>query len=308
MRDDNVNENVRASVTENAGAEEVLENTVYEPETQDEIPFRGRQLIAAKLADGQGYVSLNSVASAFGITRQALFARLNRKNDWFSPYIARIRLQTGGGPQAMVCMNAVALPLFLAGTSLESVKDPEARAVLLAFLTEARDVLAEHFGITERGEMDFMRVTMARLVAEREAEDRGLEGRAKQSYVDEQIAQVRREHEEKIEQIRKAYSDLRTQIKAAAPSPERLTPEQVGQVSNTVRALGYLLQERGVNNPYPRVYASIWRLAGVGTTERIPQSKFEEIMTWMEKQIQILSSAPKLSSDEEENLFDSLNL
>ena len=90
--------------------EDVLENTVFEPETQDEIPFRGRQLIAAKLADGQGYVALNSVAAAFGITRQALFARLNRKNDWFSPYIARIRLRTAGGPQEMECMNAVALP------------------------------------------------------------------------------------------------------------------------------------------------------------------------------------------------------
>jgi len=295
-------------VIENDSAEALLDNTIFEPEVQDEIPFRGRQLVAAKLADGQGYVSLNSVAAAFGITRQALFARLSRKNDWFSPYIARIRLQTAGGPQAMVCMNAVALPLFLAGTSLESVKDPEARSVLSAFLSEARDVLAEHFGITERGEMDFMRMTMARLVAEREAEDRGLEGRARQSYIDEQIAQVRREHEEKIDQIRKAYSDLRAQIRAATPTPERLTPEQVGQVSNTVRALGYLLQERGVNHPYPRVYGAIWRMAGVGTTERIPQSKFEEIMTWMEKQIQILSQAPRLSPEQEDNLLDSLDL
>jgi hypothetical protein len=296
------------TVDENIATEDVLGTTVYEPDVQDEIPFRGRQLIAAKLADGQGYVSLNSVAAAFGITRQALFARLNRKNDWFSPYMARIRLQTAGGPQVMVCMNAVALPLFLAGTSLESVKDPDSRSVLAAFLSEARDVLAEHFGITERGEMDFMRVTMARLVAERQAEDQGLEGRAKQSYVDEQITQMRREHEEKIEQIRKAYSDLRSQIRAATPSPERLTPEQAGQVSNTVRALGYLLQERGVNNPYPRVYGSIWRMAGVGTTERIPQAKFEEIMNWMEKQIQILSSAPRLSPEEEDNLLGSMDL
>jgi hypothetical protein len=296
------------NIAEEPNPEDVLDATLYEPEVQDEIPFRGRQLIAARLGDGQGYVALNSVAAAFGITRQALFARLTRKNDWFSPYITRIRLRTAGGPQAMVCMNAVALPLFMAGTSLESVKDPEARALLAAFLSEARDVLAEHFGITERGEMDFMRATMARLVAERQAEDRGLEGRAKQSYVDEQIAQVRREHAEKIEQIRKAYGDLRAQIKATAPSLERLTPEQVGQVSNTVRALGYLLQERGVNNPYPRVYATIWRMAGVGTTERIPQVKFEEIMAWMEKQIQILGRAPRLSSDQEDDLLSGLDL
>jgi hypothetical protein len=73
------------NIDENAGADDALDDTVYEPEAQDEIPFRGRQMVAAKLANGQGYVSLNSVANAFGITRQALFARLNRKNDWFSP-------------------------------------------------------------------------------------------------------------------------------------------------------------------------------------------------------------------------------
>ncbi len=73
-----------------------------------------------------------------------------------------------------------------------------------------------------------------------------------------------------------------------------------------MRALGYLLQERGVNNPYPRVYAAIWRTAGVGTTERILQAKFEEIMNWTEKQIRILTSAPRLSS-EEDNLLGSID-
>jgi hypothetical protein len=88
----------------------------------------------------------------------------------------------------------------------------------------------------------------------------------------------------------------------------RSTPEQAGQVSNTVLALGYLLHERGVNNPYPRIYATIWRMAGVGTTERIPQAKFEEIMNWMERQIQILSQAPRLLPEQEENLLDGLDL
>lgn len=75
-----------------------------------------------------------------------------------------------------------------------------------------------------------------------------------------------------------------------------------------MRALGYLLQERGVNNPYPRVYATIWRMAGVGTTERIPQSKFEEILNWMEKQIQVLTSAPRIPPEEEDDLLSGLDL
>jgi hypothetical protein len=49
-------------------------------------------------------------------------------------------------------------------------------------------------------------------------------------------------------------------------------------------------------------------MAGVGTTERIPQTKFEEIMNWMEKQIKILTSAPRLSSGQEDNIMDGLDL
>jgi hypothetical protein len=59
MTDDNIDESITA--------DDALGTIVYEPEVQDEIPFRGRLMVAAKLADGQGYVSLNSVAAAFGI-------------------------------------------------------------------------------------------------------------------------------------------------------------------------------------------------------------------------------------------------
>jgi hypothetical protein len=44
-------------------------------------------------------------------------------------------------------------------------------------------------------------------------------------------------------------------------------------------------------------------MAGVGTTERIPQVEFNSIMEWMEKQIKILASAPHLSKDDENSLL-----
>jgi len=48
-------------------------------------------------------------------------------------------------------------------------------------------------------------------------------------------------------------------------------------------------------------------VVGVGTTEHIPQARFDEITTWIEKQIQILSSAPRLSPEEEDNLLGGLD-
>ena len=102
--------------------------------------------------------------------------------------------------------------------------------------------------------------------------------------------------------------DLRTQVRVATSNSERLTPEQAGQVSNTVQALGYLLQKSGVNNPYPRAYGNVWRMARVGTTKRIPQVKFEEITDWMEKRIQILNQAPNLTSEQESNLLGGVGL
>jgi hypothetical protein len=49
-------------------------------------------------------------------------------------------------------------------------------------------------------------------------------------------------------------------------------------------------------------------ISGVGTTERIPQTKFEEIMNWMERQIQILSQAPLLSPEQENVVLVSLDI
>jgi hypothetical protein len=62
-----------------------------------------------------------------------------------------------GGLQAMVCMNAAALPRFQAGTSLESIEDLDSRFVLAAFLAEAGHVFAEYCGTSKRNEMSSLR-------------------------------------------------------------------------------------------------------------------------------------------------------
>jgi hypothetical protein len=151
--------------------------------------------------------------------------------------------------------------------------------------------------------MQFQTEIMARLVYERESDDMNPDSEPlSKKYIDREVAKIRDEHEKKVGEIRQAFSELRSQIRSIS-DVDRLTPEQVGQVNSTVRSLGYLMQQRGVTNPYPQIYANLWRMAGVGTTERIPQVEFNSIMEWMEKQIKILASAPHLSKDDENSLL-----
>ena len=283
-------------------------DAVFTPEYQGMIFFRGKPILTARLPDKQGYVVLRSLADAFGLSRTSFINRLKRRGNYFSQYVCKITIMTKGGPQAQLCMNAHAVPLFISTASVEAVKDPAARELLTAFIQECHAVLAEHFGISEQGEMEVMRSAMARMVIEREAEDRDLAGRDKTAYVDQQIARLKQENDEKVGQIRKAFGELRGQIKAIAATPnvERLTPEQVGQINMTVRTLGYLLQERGIPNPYQRIYSNIFRMTGVGATERIRQADFEMVIGWMEQQIVRINQSPKLSPDQADDLADKL--
>jgi len=51
--------------------DEEMIQAVIEPISEGGIPFRGRELRTARLADKQGYVSLNSVCEAFGLHARA---------------------------------------------------------------------------------------------------------------------------------------------------------------------------------------------------------------------------------------------
>src|SRR5215208_2393183 len=144
------------------------------------------------------------------------------------------------------------VPLFLTGVDLDRLQDPETRELMRAFLNESHIVLAEHFGISERGELNFLRETVARMVAEQEIFEEQL---AKK--VEAELDEMRRAHDEKVHQIRAAFGELRqqvTRLEAVAGPKARLTPEQLGQLRQMIATLGSLLQEHGVAKPYPGIY------------------------------------------------------
>lgn len=268
-----------------------IEPPVFRPERERVLRFREMDINTADLKDGEGYVSIRSLCAAFGLDQRAQRKRLMRQQNFFEPYTATILMTTSGGPQPSLCLMARVVPMFLAGAELERVQDPDAREVLKAFQEEATEILAEFFGISERGEMRFLRESVARMVAEQEAFEENI---AKK--VEAELSELRRAHEEKVQQIREAFGDLRqqvTRIETYAGPKARLTPEQLGQLRQVTATLGALLQERGVAKPYPGIYMDITRLTGVSRSEDIRQEDFPSVIAFLDSQINALTRGSK---------------
>jgi hypothetical protein len=263
------------------------ETSVFEPERERTLVFRGKEIATADLKDGHGYVSVSSLCDAFGLEPRAQRRRLQRQQGYFATYTVTIRMTTAGGPQPALCLMASAVPLFLTGVELERVQDSQVVEYLRAFLDEAHIVLAEHFGISERGEMQFLRESLARMIAEQEIFEERFTKK-----VDEELAALRKAHEEKVHQIREAFAGLREdvrRIERVAGPKARLTPEQRGQIRETVATLGQLLiEEKGIAKPYPGIYMDITRMTGVSKVEDIQQEDFEQVIEFLNRQIKAL--------------------
>jgi hypothetical protein len=269
---------------------------VFQAERQRKLIFRNEAIETADLKDGNGYVSVRSLCEAFGLDGRAQRRRLLRNQGHFQNSIAMIMIDTAGGPQATLCLVARAVPIFLAGVDLSRIQNEGAREVLKAFQDEAEMVLAEHFGISERSEMLFLRTSIGRMVAEQESLEETL-----LKKVEDDLADLRRAHEEKVQEIRNAFANLRQQmvrLETYAGPKARLTPEQLGQIRILTATLGTLLQEKGIAKPYPGIYMDITRLTGVSRSEDIRQEDFSGVVEFLEKQVKALTQAAKAAKNE----------
>ena len=255
------------------------------PDHEGSLVFQGRTIQTATMANSQGYVVLRSLCDAFGLHYDGQRQRLYR-NDLFHRYSSLVTIQTETrGRQAMLCLSAFAVPAFLMGVETSRVANEETRALLDVFQEEGMIVLAEHFGLSERGEIRFLREAVVRMTIEQEAFESMVV-----KNVEKELATDRQAREEKIQQIREAFTHMRDQIrtleKVAGPKL-RITPEQLGQVRHMVMVLGELMIRSGESTkPWVSIYTGITLQFGFSKAEDITQEKLPDVMEFLEVQIQ----------------------
>ena len=270
-----------------------------EPKSEGEFKFQGRVIKTAAMPNGQGYVVLRSLCEAFDLSLSGQRQRLYRTTI-FREYSSLVYINTPGGRQPLLCLSAFAVPAFLMGVETQRVANDETRQMLEAFQEEGMVALAEHFGLSERGEIRFLRETISRMVVEQEAFEAQMV-----KNVSAELAADRQVREEKIQQIRDAFTKMREQIRnieRVAGPKTRITPEQLGQLRQTVMILGELMIRSGESKrPWPAIYTDITIQFGVARSEDITQEAFPQVLAFLDRQVQahreaILRSSPPESS------------
>lgn len=253
-----------------------------DPDGEGEFTFQDRKIKTVTMRNGQGFVVLRSLCDAFALDYNGQRQRLYR-TAIFREHATLIRVSTAGGRQAQVCLSAFAVPGFLMGVETSRVTNDVTRQLLEAFQEEGMIVLAEHFGLSERGEIRFLRESVVRMTAEQQAfEDQVIKN------IDRELAADRAAREEKIQQIREAFARMREQIRAleqTAGPRQRITPEQLGQLRQTVMVLGELMIRSGESKrPWPAIYTDIMLHFGFPRSEDITQEAFPQVIAFLDRQ------------------------
>lgn len=253
-----------------------------EPEREGSFQFLGRTVRTATMANGQGFVVMKSLCEAFELSYSGQRQRVYR-TEIFRRHSSLVMVQTPSARQPMLCMSAIAVPAFLLGIETARLANETARTLLDAFQEEGMTVLAEHFGLSERGEIRFLRESVARMTLEQEAFEEQIV-----KNVEKELAADRAAREEKIQQIREAFGHMRDQIRAlekTAGPKQRITPEQLGQLKQTVMVLGELMIRAGENKrPWPAIYTDIMLHFGFARSEDITQEAFPDVLAFLDRQ------------------------
>jgi hypothetical protein len=254
-----------------------------EPEREGHFQFQGRTIRTTTMPNGQGYVVLRYLCEAFELSYTGQRQRLYR-TQVFRRYSSLVMVKTTSGRQPMLCLSAFAVPAFLMGIETARLANDSTRELLDAFQEEGMTVLAEHFGLSERGEIRFLRESVVRMTIEQEAfEEQVVKNVEKELVADRQV------REEKIQQIRDAFAKMRDQIRAlekVSGPRARVTPEQLGQIRQTVMVLGELMIMSGENKkPWPAIYTGITIQFGVARAEDITQEAYPQVLEFLDRQV-----------------------
>ncbi|HJT59168.1 MAG TPA: phage antirepressor N-terminal domain-containing protein [Ktedonobacteraceae bacterium] len=134
------------SETENKGSEQALM-----PVEQESIVFHEQDIVAVRLADGRICVVLRWICESLKLAPNPQVRRIERTAATANELV-RVKVQTRGGRQTMPAITLRGFTPWVLGLNLNEIQDEEnpqeaerIRSLIIAYQTEAKDVLYEHF-------------------------------------------------------------------------------------------------------------------------------------------------------------------
>jgi hypothetical protein len=273
------------------------------PKSESVIEWQGKSFATVELEDPIPFVSIPSFCRAFGLDVANQRKRINRRS-WYADCIRKVLVTTPGGKQANLCLRVDALPTFMLGVGLENIPEKEDQALFKAFMDESSAVLAEYWGLAEMGELRFLREQMARMEASHLVDQEGgLPVGERLDRIELMIEEMHNDVESRLETMRQIYKEMRADYKAVTrvispkegearigdPGNEELLADVKTRVDLLARLKTVHFREE---RPYPHIWNYVnMSIGGVTTYKKIPVSKFQAVIDWLDEEILAIEKA-----------------
>jgi len=282
--------------------------TALEPVDQAPVPFMGEEAMAARLEGLGTYVTVKSICQMIGVRYDRQYDRIRR-----TPNLARhsrlIKIQTKGGPQAMLCIKVTRLGSWLDSIQTNSVRNERSRLII--------ESLQDEFAIVTN------EVFMRRLGVEATAlmalpDDATTRELARQYNELLDIVQLMREHlgdiaatvtplPEKLDQVVAMLQHFfalqqehSAQISRIDERTQKLSPAHARAVQEFITSMVQQAQHAAIPLTYANLYGRLKHKFRVGSYSEAPDERFDEIMTYLKEE---LSKATSNTLPEQGNLF-----
>jgi hypothetical protein len=267
---------------------------VLAPVEQATVPFYGRELVAARLADGRIAAVIRWLCEGMGLDTTAQIQRIKRKAALREDLVT-VRIETAGGPQAMPALLLHGLPGWLYTIDETRARQDDAREAVIRFQREATDVLAEHFARRPAELTPPPNLVPSEPIARPASPDddatpedwlefhrqmiRWLEWRRDVAEWRARVDQRQDGLEERMESA-EAVLQLVPEILDRL-GPRTLSPEH----QRTVQQMAKRLHEAG-GYPYATIYADLGGAFHVGKYDQIPETEWAAVTAWFRMRIQ----------------------
>jgi hypothetical protein len=257
------------------------QSPVIEPTEQEAVPFHDQTIIAVRLPDDRICVVLRWICESLNLAPNKQISRIERTSS-IANELVRVKVQTGGGKQAMAALTLRGFPVWILGINPNEIKDERRREMIIAYQVEAVDVLYNHFSKRRPALQETLVPTSSTLEQIRAT------GLAIAQLAEQQIQMEQREQHltERLDKAAEIFTGFERRLgtleKKLSPAAF-ITEEQAETISSTVKALAELIASKDPSkNHYQSIFSELYRRFGVSSYKNIRLDRYEKVLSFLE--------------------------